>query len=221
MRDHGRNRDVVRVFAGAASAARRMAARCSCRRIAQGRVRPAAGQDRDHRRRPAVRDLRLRRSRRSRGRISPTSTRRAASQVTRNHPPIAGQDTLDHPEFHPGIWMAFGDISGNDYWRLKARVEHVAIRRAAARQAGKGSFAVRNRYLDAADPNQSRLRRSVPIHDPRAAGRHICCCGTRRSARDHEFSFGDQEEMGLGIRVATPLRVESRRRLDCRPATAR
>jgi hypothetical protein len=25
---------------------------------------------------------------------------------------------------------------------------------------------------------------------------------------DHEFAFGDQEEMGLGFRLATPLRVE-------------
>jgi len=27
---------------------------------------------------------------------------------------------------------------------------------------------------------------------------------------DHEFTFGDQEEMGLGARVATPLRVASK-----------
>ena len=31
-------------------------------------------------------------------------------QVTRHHPPIAGQDHDGPPEFHPGIWMAFGDI---------------------------------------------------------------------------------------------------------------
>jgi hypothetical protein len=42
--------------------------------------------------------------------------------VTRHHLPIEGQDVMDHPTFHPGIWMSFGDISGSDYWRLKARV---------------------------------------------------------------------------------------------------
>ena len=40
-------------------------------------------------------------------------------QVTRHHPPIEGQDRVDHGTFHPGIWMAFGDISGSDYWRLE------------------------------------------------------------------------------------------------------
>ena len=31
-------------------------------------------------------------------------------QVTRNHPPQAG-DAADHAEFHPGIWLAFGEKS--------------------------------------------------------------------------------------------------------------
>src|SRR6185503_4262357 len=31
-------------------------------------------------------------------------------QVTRHHPPIEGQDIMDHDTFHPGIWMSFGDI---------------------------------------------------------------------------------------------------------------
>ncbi|MBM3861792.1 MAG: hypothetical protein FJ395_19385, partial [Verrucomicrobia bacterium] len=38
-------------------------------------------------------------------------------QVTRNHPPVAGQDATDHDTMHPGVWLAFGDISGNDFWR--------------------------------------------------------------------------------------------------------
>ena len=48
-----------------------------------------------------------------------------APQVSRNHPPVAGQDRDDHPNFHPGLWMSFGDISGNDYWRLSAAVRQV------------------------------------------------------------------------------------------------
>src|SRR5262245_14623300 len=43
-------------------------------------------------------------------------------QVTRHHPPISSQDSTDHDTFHPGIWMSFGDISGSDFWRIKARV---------------------------------------------------------------------------------------------------
>ena len=41
--------------------------------------------------------------------------------VTRNHPPRPGIDDTDHGTagnyFHPGIWLAFSDLSGNDYWR--------------------------------------------------------------------------------------------------------
>src|SRR5262245_25043310 len=43
-------------------------------------------------------------------------------QVTRNHPPIEGKDATDHDTYHPGLWMSFGDINGQDYWRNKARV---------------------------------------------------------------------------------------------------
>ena len=38
-------------------------------------------------------------------------------QVTRNHPPVEGEDRTDHAELHPGIWLAFGDLSGGDFWR--------------------------------------------------------------------------------------------------------
>jgi hypothetical protein len=34
---------------------------------------------------------------------------------------------------------------------------------------------------------------------------------------DNEFAFGDQEEMGLGFRVATPLRVEQKSEVDLPP----
>ena len=130
------------------------------------------------------------------------------TQVTRHHPPIDGQDTLDHPEFHPGIWMAFGDINGNDYWRLKARVEHAAIVEQPAGGAGEGSFAVRNRYVDAFDTQKvvcSELCKFRILARP--AGTLLLWDSTFTG--DDEFSFGDQEEMGLGIRVATPMRVEA------------
>ncbi|MDB5338751.1 MAG: hypothetical protein JWN70_4370, partial [Planctomycetaceae bacterium] len=49
---------------------------------------------------------------------------RSGIQVTRNHPPQKGQDAVDHEGLHTGIWLSFGDLSGCDYWRLKARTEH-------------------------------------------------------------------------------------------------
>lgn len=45
-------------------------------------------------------------------------------QVTRNHPPVPGQDATDHDTMHPGVWLAFGDINGHDFWRNRATIRH-------------------------------------------------------------------------------------------------
>src|SRR5687767_5474015 len=37
--------------------------------------------------------------------------------LTRNHPPKEGHDPTDHADMHPGLWIAFGDISRADFWR--------------------------------------------------------------------------------------------------------
>ncbi len=38
--------------------------------------------------------------------------------VTRTHPPDPDKDATDHADMHPGIWIGFGDVSGNDFWRI-------------------------------------------------------------------------------------------------------
>jgi Family of unknown function (DUF6807) len=127
-------------------------------------------------------------------------------QVTRNHPPIEGLDLVDHVTFHPGIWLAFGDINGSDYWRIAARVRHAGFVDPPRGGNGEGKFAVHNEYLDQKDPSKivceeiARYRFVV-----RPAGYLLLWDSTFRC--DHEFAFGDQQEMGLGFRVATPLRV--------------
>ncbi len=125
-------------------------------------------------------------------------------QVTRNHPPKK-DDPQDHATFHPGLWMAMGDISGNDYWRLKARVVHDGFVERPRGWPGRGSFAVRNRFL--AEDGRSTVCTEVCRYTflVRAEGYLIAWDSTFRSD-DGDFSFGDQEEMGLGVRVATPIR---------------
>ena len=128
-------------------------------------------------------------------------------QVTRHHPPIEGQDLVDHGTFHPGIWMSFGDISGSDYWRLTARVRQAEFVESPRGGRGKGTFAVRNQYLDQRDPSKivcDEIARFTFM--PRPEGYLLLWDSTFSS--DDEFTFGDQEEMGLGLRMATPLRVE-------------
>ena len=130
----------------------------------------------------------------------------SGAEVTRHHPPIDGQDVTDHATFHPGIWMSFGDISGSDYWRLKARVRHAGFVEEPTGGPGKASFAVHNEYLDQKDPAKvvcNETARYTMLVRP--AGYLLVWDST--FSTDQEFYFGDQEEMGLGVRVATPIRV--------------
>ena len=126
---------------------------------------------------------------------------RKGVQVTRNHPPRSG-DRDDHATMHPGIWLAFGDISSHDFWRNKASVRHASFSVSPRADGDSGSFTQLKHYV-AAD------------------GTEICeeefRCVVRMTTTGYrfefdsvftgsgEFWFGDQEEMGLGVRVATSI----------------
>ncbi|WP_350212569.1 DUF6807 family protein [Botrimarina sp.] len=131
----------------------------------------------------------------------------AGVQVTRNHPPVAGEDRMDHPDYHPGVWLAFGDLSGADNWRLEASVEHVRFIQepTVGAEAGSVVWAVENRYSDSTGET---ICRSVARHTVRLAPEGVLVTYDVTFFGDSAFAFGDQEEMGLGVRVATPLRVE-------------
>jgi len=73
-------------------------------------------------------------------------------QVTRNHPPVKGEDPLDHATYHPGIWLAFGDQ------------EDLQRRRAADRFEGL----VRCHGYAARFSQPLRLRQSQPRDEDRA-----------------------------------------------------
>lgn len=128
---------------------------------------------------------------------------RSGVPVTRNLPPIKGQDLDDHPTMHPGLWLAFGDLSGADFWRNKGRVRQTRLVREPQGSAGEAAFVVSNRYEGPAGPicaEQSRIGiQFLP------SGYMLHWKST--FSADQDFAFGDQEEMGLGVRVATPLAV--------------
>ncbi|MBI5761870.1 MAG: PmoA family protein [Planctomycetales bacterium] len=129
-------------------------------------------------------------------------------QVTRNHPPVAGQDATDHDTMHPGIWLAFGDVSGHDFWRNKARVEHEQFLVAPLGGNGKGSFAVVNRYR-AGDSNRIVCREECRFKILVRPDGWLLVWDSRFAPVDGELVFGDQEEMGLGVRVATSMAVKN------------
>lgn len=129
-------------------------------------------------------------------------------RVSRCHPP-AEDEAQDHVGLHTGIWLAFGDLSGEDFWRLKARVEHAGFVDPPQADGRIGRWTVRNRYRSA--------------DGARVVCEEVCRCelqvrsdgwllslDSEFSNPDGEFFFGEQDEMGLGIRVAGPLAVKSK-----------
>lgn len=128
-------------------------------------------------------------------------------RVSRFHPPREGIDPTDHEHYHPGLWLAFGDLSGADSWRNKTAVEHVEFVEVPTAMGKKGSFVVRNRYLDGDKVVCDEICTYTFLIRP--AGTMILWDSTFQSDQS-DFWFGDQEEMGLGARLATPIMVKSK-----------
>lgn len=127
-------------------------------------------------------------------------------QATRNYPPKS-DDPQDHATWHPGIWMSFGDINGIDYWRLKAKVEHEMFVEQPVGGPGKGTFTVRNYYMSPDGKNRvlAELVKYTILVRPTG---YLLLWNTTFSSKNSDFTFGDQEEMGLGIRLNTKITVQ-------------
>ena len=127
--------------------------------------------------------------------------------VTRTHPPREGIDSTDHEPFHPGLWLAFGDLSGSDFWRNRAETRHIQfIEEPHVRPDGSARFAVLNHYLAA--PGGTMICREECQYTILVQPEGIRMIWKSRFSSDTVFTLGDQEEMGLGVRMATPLTVK-------------
>ncbi|HUF62378.1 MAG TPA: PmoA family protein [Verrucomicrobiales bacterium] len=124
--------------------------------------------------------------------------------VTRNHPPVEGTDATDHADMHPGVWLAFGDLNGFDFWRNRAAVRHDGYIVEPAAGPEEIAFTVRNLYLDG---ERQVCREESAFRFRRSGTAFMLDWDSRFMALDEELVFGDQEEMGLGVRVATPIAV--------------
>ncbi len=139
----------------------------------------------------------------------------SGKQVSRNFPPREGVDKTDHANMHPGIWLSFGDLNGHDYWRLKAKTQHVRFLIEPKVETGVARFKVLNRYLatnsqetdSAKEVCEQECEVRVAVMD---GGCYTISIISEFKATTGDLRFGDQEEMGLGVRVATPLAVESK-----------
>ncbi len=127
-------------------------------------------------------------------------------QVTRNHWPVEGKDSMDHDTFHPGIWLTFAGINGNDYWRLKRKTEHEMYIGKPVSGEGKGSFTVSNFYLDSKDSTGNRIAHEICKYTILVRENYyLLIYDSTISSDEHDLKFGDDQEYGLGIRVQTQI----------------
>ncbi len=130
-------------------------------------------------------------------------------QVTRNHPPDPAKDAdnLDHPDFHPGVWLAFGDLGGADFWRNKARMRHVKFLNPP--QAGPmGQFTVLNAYETMDTPPKTICEETCTYTIRPLDEAWFLTSDSQFLTTVDGVAFGDQEEMGFGVRMSTELSVK-------------
>lgn len=127
----------------------------------------------------------------------------AGLNVTRNHPPIEGRDATDHDTMHPGLWLAFGDVNGADFWRNKGRIEHVRLTEEPEVHDNRITFATECRLRTEEDDILCTLTNRYIVEE-RPHGWLIVWDALFHADRG-EIVFGDQEEMGFGARVATAI----------------
>lgn len=125
-----------------------------------------------------------------------------SGQPGMRQPPPAATAPPAHAPIHPGRWLAFGDINGQDLWRNQGWIELVKWATAPALSGGHITFATENHLVGADD--------QTPVVPPRRLALSLSkghaflltwpadfiSAGTERV-------WGDQEEMGFGGRLAT------------------
>lgn len=124
-------------------------------------------------------------------------------QVTRNHPPVAGKDATDHSDMHPGVWLAFGDINGQDFWRNKARIDHLGFSEGPTITGGRLRFATASQLIGSKGELIGRMENRLAAEE-RPSGWRLTW-EAEFSPGQEALVFGDQEEMGFGTRVFTDI----------------
>ena len=141
------------------------------------------------------------------------------TQITRNHPPGEG-DYSDHETYHPGIWWGFGDVGGNDYWRMKAKVIGGDFIDAPVSGVDRGTFAVKNRLLTN-DGSQTFCEQTCRYTILKQTVGILMICESTFVREAGDFWLGDQEEMGLAFRVGTSIATKSKKGGQIRDSAGR
>ncbi len=124
-------------------------------------------------------------------------------QVTRNHPPVAGTDAVDHDTMHPGMWIGLGSVNGFDFWRNKSAIVHERFIDDPIADGNTLSFATQSRMMQSEDQQLATMLCRYRLSE-RPQG-WMLVWETEIKPLQQTIVLGDQEEMGVGVRVATPL----------------
>lgn len=128
-------------------------------------------------------------------------------KATRNHPPIEGTDSMDHATYHPGVWMAYAGINGNDYWRLKQRMAHDRYLGKMKSGRGEGAFTVRSAFLDTEGAVVAKETVNYTVLAREAYT--LLIVRSEIASEKSDLVFGDDQEYGFGIRARKELEERS------------
>jgi hypothetical protein len=110
---------------------------------------------------------------------------------------------MDHPTMHPGIWLAFGNISGQDFWRNKATIRHERFFEQPKAAKNYLTFSTMSSLIETNGSLLATMLSHFAIN-PYTDG-YLLRWTAYFTPITNAIVFGDQEEMGFGIRIATPL----------------
>lgn len=136
--------------------------------------------------------------------------RTAAGRAITREFPATDPKNNDHPWFHPGLWISYGHLDGYDFWRLESPVLHnrFLTEPTVSEDGSRLTFEVRNRYA-AASHGAFLCMEDVKYSLTHSDHGVLLSIDIHYRNPDRDFYFGDQEESGLGIRLASPFRVDT------------
>ena len=128
-------------------------------------------------------------------------------QVTRNFPPIEGTDPMDHAYMHPGLSLGFANINGENFWHNNRGgvVVSEGLEEAPVVTETSASFTVKNRYLG--KDGTTVCEEIASYHLTKNDAGYLIRMENAFSS-DKAITFGVKEEMGMALRVASPIRVK-------------
>ena len=103
--------------------------------------------------------------------------------------------------------MGFGDVNGHDYWRLQAKVVFDGFVKPPEGDKDSGAFTARNKFMST-DGKKVVCTEVTRYRFRRVPDGFLLRLDAEYRSDDHDFYFGDQEESGLAVRLASPIRVQ-------------